>query len=272
MIERGADSPGMRTYNEHMHSDSPYVPGAGSITPAGDVLPLGEARADAVLGGGLRADGLHEFHGALGVDAPAALGFALLVAHLRERQAGRPVIWLRQDSAPGIPYGPGLAELGLDPERFTLLLLADGKAVLRAGLDSARDGAAGAVLIELHERQPLLDLTATRRLALAGAASGTTVLLARCAAPPAPSAAHTRWQVAAAPSRPLPADAPGFPAFALTLLRHRGGREGFAITLEWNRDTVSFQERPLSHLPPLSGAVPAVAPGGAPDPRGARTG
>src|SRR5690606_23788995 len=111
MIARGADSFDLRTYNEHMRSDSPYVLGAGSVLPAGETLPLGEARADAVLGGGLRADGLHEFHAVAGEDAPAAIGFALLVAHLRERQAGRPIIWLRQDNAPGIPYGPGLSEL-----------------------------------------------------------------------------------------------------------------------------------------------------------------
>jgi protein ImuA len=160
-----------------------------------------------------------------------------------------------------LPYGPGLVELGIDPDAVTLLALPDGKALLRAALDCVRDGAAAAVLLELHGRQPLLDLTATRRLALAGAENETMVLLARSAAPPTPSAVHTRWQVAAAPSQPLAANAPGFPAFALTLLRRRGGREGLSITLEWNRDTVSFREQP-----PLPGAVPALAPGRAAGP------
>ncbi|MEJ5977622.1 hypothetical protein WG901_13320 [Novosphingobium sp. PS1R-30] len=223
-------------------------------------MPLGEAWLDQALAGGLRADGLHEFHAADRIDSVAALGFALLVARLRQDLDGRPLIWARQDDAVGRPYGPGLVELGLDPDAVTLLMLQDGKALLRAGLDCVRDGAAAVVLLELHGRQPLLDLTATRRLALAGAASATMVLLARSQAPPVPSAAHTRWQVAAAPSLPLPAEAPGHPAFALTLLRRRGGGEGLSITLEWNRDTVSFRE-----AAPLPRAVPAVAAGGTDD-------
>lgn len=226
------------------------------------VVPLGDTRLDQTLGGGLRADGLHEFQAAETADAAAALGFALLIARLRQGLDGRPLIWARQDDALGLPYGPGLVELGLDPDTVTLLLLADGKALLRAALDSVRDGGAAAVLLELHGKQPLLDLTATRRLALAGADSETMVLIARSvvhtASAPTGSAAHTRWRIAAAPSRPLPADAPGFPAFALTLLRHRGGREGLALTLEWNRDTVSFREQPVQALP---GALPAVAAG-----------
>jgi protein ImuA len=250
-----------------MRCDSPL----SNLQPAAPepfgVVSLGEPRLDSLLAGGLRADGLHEFHAAEVIDTASTLGFALLVAGLRSRLDGRPLIWARQDDALGVPYGPGLVELGVDPDRVTLLMLKDGKALLRAGLDCVRDGSAAAVLLELHGRQPLLDLTATRRLALAGAQSATMVLLARSAAPSAPSAAHTRWQVSAALSSPLPAEAPGHPAFALTLLRHRGGREGLSITLEWNRDTTSFCEQPA-----LPGAVPAVAPGRAPDPERRRTG
>ncbi len=234
------------------------------------VVPLGAARLDAALRGGLRADGLHEFQAEEAIDTAATIGFALLVARLRCGLDRRPLIWARQDDAVGRPYGPGLAELGVDPDGVTLLMLGDGRALLRAALDCVRDGAAAGVLIELHGRQPLLDLTATRRLALAGAQSEPLVRLARSAAPSAPSAAHTRWQVAAAPSQPLPGDAPGYPAFALTLLRQRGGREGLKITLEWNRDTASFCE-PFGAAP-LSGAVPALAAGGAPDPLHRRAG
>jgi protein ImuA len=244
-----------------MRLDSPLLPPQPEALQPLGILPLGAAALDAALAGGLRADGLHEFHAAEPMDAAAALGFALLVARLRRDLDHRPLIWARQDDAPGLPYGPGLVDLGIDPDCVTLLALADGKALLRAGLDCVRVGAAGAVLLELHGHQPLLDLTATRRLALAGAQSATMVLLARSAAAPASSAAHTRWRVAAAPSTPLPADAPGHPAFALTLLRHRGGREGLAITVEWNRDQLSFRQQA-----PLSGAAPAVAADGTSDP------
>ncbi len=250
-----------------MRLDSSLLPPQPEAPAPSGLVRLGEAWLDEALAGGLRADGLHEFHAAAAADVGAALGFALLVAQLRQGLDERPLIWARQDDAPGTPYGPGLAELGIDPAMVTLLMLEDGKALLRAGLDCVRDGAAGAVLLELHGPQPLLDLTATRRLALAGAHSATMVLIARSAAPPAPSAAHTRWQIAAAPSQALAAAAPGHPAFALTLLRRRGGGEGLTITLEWNRDTISFQERAsfrerasFHERSPLPGALPALAP------------
>eukprot|EP01035_Chromulina_nebulosa_P064639 gene64639-88434_t len=58
------------------------------------------------------------------------------------------------------------------------------------------------------------------------------MLLLRVAASPAASAAATRWLVQAAPSRPLAANAPGPPAFTVTLLRHRGGAAGNTWHLE----------------------------------------
>jgi hypothetical protein len=83
---------------------------------------------------------------------------------------------------------------------------------------------------------------------------------------PSPSAAHTRWQVMAAPSMALEANAPGRPAFDLTLLRHRGGRDGLHIIMEWDRDTGSFRERG-EHIvtAPLSRASSAMVGGGAGD-------
>ena len=53
------------------------------------------------------------------------------------------------------------------------------------------------------------------------------------------------------------ANAPGHPAFDVTLLRHRGGIAGIEARLEWNRDRQSFDQTPLP------GGVPAVAIGGA---------
>ncbi len=207
---------------------------------------LGADAADRLLGGGLRADGLHEIHAAEAGDGPVALGFALLLARRRQETDGRPLLWAREAGGPpgrALPYGPGLADLGIEPDTIILLRLPDGRAVLRAGLDAVRDGSASAVLIELHGRQPLLDLTATRRLTLAAAETGTMVLIARDAGHERPGAAQTRWRVAAAPSTALEADAPGPPAFALTLTRHRGGREGAHFLLEWDRDIACFRDR-----------------------------
>ena len=71
-------------------------------------VPLGETWLDQALGGGLRADGLHEFHAAGVPDVIAAIGFSLLVARLRRELDHRPLIWARQDDALGQPYGGGL--------------------------------------------------------------------------------------------------------------------------------------------------------------------
>ena len=260
-------------------------------------LKLGFAEETEWLGAGLRGDGLHEIYAAAPnstptcglADGAAALGFALLLAELQRQQTdATTLIWARESGAPGAPYGPGLAELGCDPATITLLNLPDGKAVLRAGLDALRSGAA-TVLIELHGRQPLLDLTATRRLALAASETGTLALVLRGGTTPTPSAAHSRWQIAAAPSvPPSPADAyagnaPGRPAFALTLLRQRGGRDGLHLILEWDRNHAAFQERlptisppaigPIDGQPaPLFGAVLAVAASRAGLPRKTGTG
>lgn len=212
--------------------------GAVASVPSA-LLALGAERVDAELGGGLKGDGLHEFYAARGEDGISALGFALGVAARRQAQDGRPLLWLRLSKGPAaraLPYGPGLAELGLSPRQLTLLLLPDGKALLRAGLDAVRSGAPGVVLLDMQGPCPLLDLTASRRLALAAEETGTMVLLARGGARPAPSAAHSRWEVAAAPSPAREGDMPDAPAFALTLLRHRGGRDGLACTLAWDRD------------------------------------
>lgn len=260
---------------------SANIPPGAQLHPA--ALALGFAGEAQWLGAGLRADGLHEIHaapctqaGSKGADGAfaatsfadtgAALGFALLLAEQQRRQAGASgLIWVREQGVPGVPYGPGLAELGCDPSAITLLRLPDGKAVLRAGLDALRSGAA-TVLIELHGRQPLLDLTATRRLALAAGQTGTLALVLRCGAAPAASAAHSRWLVHAAPCVAMAENAPGRPAFALTLLRQRGGRDGLHIIVEWNRDHAAFEERRLADSPanrppaaPLFGAVFAMA-------------
>ena len=69
-------------------------------------------------------------------------------------------------------------------------------------------------------------------------------ILLRTADPEAPSAAATRWRVAAAPSRALEANAPGAPTFTLDLLRQRGGAPSYGWTLEWDRDRTRFT--PLS--------------------------
>ena len=222
------------------------------------LLAFGDMGVDARLGGGLAVAALHEFYAAAEGDAAATLGLALLLARRNGRSG--PIVWLGDDAAQreGRLYGLGLAELGVDPDRLLIVDAPDSLGVLRAAAEAVACHGVAAVIIAATGKAARLDLTATRRLALAAARSGVTTLLLRSGTPQ-PSAATSRWAVAAAASLPLACDArslsggfaPGLPVFALTLLRHRGGIAGFSCQLEWNRDRNTFGAA-------LRGAVPAA--------------
>ncbi len=249
----------------------PFCGDKAACSADGPRISFGCDVADGALNGGLRTDSLHEFYACGRQDIVATISFALLIGQLCQRQDGRALIWAREERPArkgGNPYGPGLGALGIDMRKLTLLILPDAKAVLRAALDAARDAAVAAVVLELAGRQPQLDLTATRRFALAAAERGTMVLSTRLAASPTPSAAHSRWQIAAAPSRALNQHAPGAPAFAVELLRQRGGRDGISFIMEWDGDSASFRlGNSAAAAPSLSRPRSAMAAGGAGDMR-----
>ena len=228
---------------------APYHSVADPACTAG-LFGFGDGLVDTRLGGGLAVAGLHELYEAGEGDAAATLGIALLLA----RRNGRPgpIVWLGEDRGrrDGRMYGLGLAELGVDPDRLLVVDAPDGLGMLRAAAEAVACHGVAAVIIAATGKAPRLDLTATRRLALASARTGVTTLLLR-SGPPQPSAAASRWGVAAGPSTVLAADAPGLPVFGLTLLRHRGGVAGFSCQLEWNRDRNTFGAA-------LSGVVPAA--------------
>ena len=206
-------------------------------------VSFGAPALDAALGGGIARAALHEVYAPATADLAAATGFAVGLA-IRAAQE-RTILWVRQDvvdAETGRLHPPGLTELGLDPARVLLVRARDAEGVLRAGAEAARCPALGAVLIEPWGAPRRLDLTASRRLALAAEGSGVTTLLLRAAVVPQPSAASTRWQVASLPSRALEANAPGAPAYSLRLLRHRGGLGECEWRVEWSRDRQSFQE------------------------------
>jgi protein ImuA len=214
----------------------------------------------------LQTEGLHEFYAAAHADAACLTGSALM---LGQAVKPAPYLWIRHgdgDREAGSPCPAGLRELNTDPAQAILVLSRDLSSALQAALEGARTPHLGAVIVELWGAAPAYDLTASRRLALAAKASGVPVLLLRTATTPMPSAAETRWLVRAAPSRPLAAQAPGNPAFEMTLLRARNGQEGLRYCVEWDRDARKLVSRCLSGtgntLPQaaaLSGAVVPVA-------------
>lgn len=231
--------------------------------------PLGVEAVDRVLGGGLMAGACHEVFARDQAGGASAMGFAAMLALRLMAQGGaQTMLWLREERVQrraGLS-GPGLVDLGFDPGRLVLGVLPDARALLRAGIDALRcRGALAVVLLELEGNPAVMDLTASRRLALAAEASGVTLLALRMGqAKPMPSAAQTRWEVAAAPSLRLEADAPGHPMLAVTLLRQRGGPAGFDWQLEWDRDAGQFRPAALPGARlPLSGggSVPAAGEG-----------
>jgi protein ImuA len=125
-------------------------------------------------------------------------------------------------------FAPGLAALGLAPERLIVVRARGRDAILWALEEALRSPGLAAARAEVER----LDLTASRRLQLAAEAQGVTALLLR---PPlerpgalaGASAAATRWRIGALPGagagggREL-----GPPAWRVELFRCRGGRTG----------------------------------------------
>jgi len=211
------------------------------------LFPFGCDAVDARLGGGLARGALHELCAAEAEDHATASGFALMLA-VRAGGPG-PVFWVREDKGArrhGRLYASGIVELGIDPDRITLVTASDTLSALRAGADILRCAGVGAVVIEPWGEAKKLDLTASRRLVLAAERSGVAAFILRDRAASFASAAATRWSVAAAPSVALPGNAPGRAALAVELVRHRGGIPPFGLVMEWDREEHVFREPALS--------------------------
>jgi protein ImuA len=196
---------------------------------SGAVLSLGLPGIDRALpGGGLAGGCLHELCGA--PDLGAALGFAAVLLGRLMADGGH-VVWIGpRDEL----FGPGLAELGLASERLIVVRARPGATRLWALEEALRSSGLAAALAEVDQ----LSLTQSRRLQLAAEAKGVTALLLR---PPGagatPSAAATRWRIAAAPSEAAggPRRASGRPHWRIDLCRCRGGRTG-SWRIAWYED------------------------------------
>jgi protein ImuA len=222
-------------------------------------LPLGVPAIDLALGGGLMRGALHEIAAAGEAHAGAAAGFAIGVSALgtaapapspRARGEGafrqtehsvRPphptslrsvdlspragrgtLVWIAEDMAlteSGAPYGPGLDNFGLSPERLLTVAAARTRDLLWAMEEALHCRATAAVIGELRHGE--LDAVAVRRLSLAAAKSGALALLLRASPPRDASTAATRWIVSAAPS--LSSPSPGWGGSPSSEAARRGG-------------------------------------------------
>ena len=168
------------------------------------VLPFAVAAIDRVLpGGGLALGAVHEILAAGGdeEDGAAPAGFA---AGILARLGSGPILWcLKKRDL----YGPGLAAHGLDPARLAIVTAKRDDDMLWAVEEGLREPGLAAVVGEVGR----LPMVAGRRLQLAAERSGATVLLLRrwhnaaeaAAERGRPSAAVTRWRIAALPSQPI---------------------------------------------------------------------
>jgi protein ImuA len=193
----------------------------GSGVRARPALPFGVPAIDRHLpGGGLLRGALHEVSGA-GADYTHGTAAALFIAGMLTRLEG-PVLWcLRRRDL----FAPGLAGVGLHPDRVIYAEAGDASRVLLAMEEGLRHAPLAGVVGEVDR----IGLTASRRLNLAAEASGVIAFALRRGwrhgdvEREEPSAAHTRWRVGAVPSRPL--DVPGLARalWRLELTRSRNG-------------------------------------------------
>ena len=240
--------------NDIALSDSVFaLGGAGKWREQGvrqddERFTLGAPAFDNRLSGGLSRYALHEVFSATKEDITAAAAFALLLT-LRLGADERRIYWIsdeRQDRTSGRLYPVGLAELGANPGNMVIIRTANMLDALRAAADAIRSKSAAAVILEVYGAAKMLDLTSSRRLSLAAKEAKALTLLVRGDAMPMPSAAVSRWQIQAAPSLALAAGAPGFPAFDVSLLRHRGGIAPFEARMMWDHENRQFHDAPLS--------------------------
>ncbi len=225
-------------------------------------VALGDDAIDGALPDrGLTLGAVHEFLPASRDDFAATLGFGfgLLVRLLRSRPG--PVLWAapsREIFRNGAAYPLGLAAFGFDPGRLHYLTVEEAKDVLWSMEEALASGALAGAIGILPAKDKSYDFTASRRLSLRAASSGVTAFLIRHhTSADKPTAAITRWSIAARQSAPvwrhgLPMPGLGPPRWRANLVRCKRGQPRSWL-VEWNHETFSFRmASPLAHRMPAA--------------------
>ena len=220
---------------------------------------------DAALKGGLGLGELHELAPLAPFHSGAGSGFALALATLVPRDG--PVVWVQQDFAAletGTLYGLGCDLFGLASSRLLVVRTATPRDTLWAMEEAVKTRGMAAVIGELAQEGQAADLTATRRLSLAAQQGRGLCLLLRQREISQPSAAATRWVVAATPGAADGLGGLGCTAFRLSLTKNRRGPCGSWV-LQWDHHAKRFLPAlPLAVAAPTrhgSGDAPIAAAG-----------
>lgn len=170
-------------------------------------------------------------------DDAGALGFIL--SQLPRQSA--PLLWVQDRLSrkeTGSPYLPGV--------RHKMIVQVDVSRpvdVLWAMEEGLRCKALSCVIGEIWGNPPVLNFTATKRLAMRAAANNLPCWLVRRAASPDLSAARDRWRIASLPSQPHPHDpkAPGGPRWQVELFRSRTKPTGtWVVSYDRAADRLDF--------------------------------
>lgn len=223
---------------------------SSGVSPSGvkqsdDPLTFGIASiSERLPGGSLSIRGLHEFKPRAPRDSGAALALTFALAG-RRTSAQRPLLLVlggRASREHGLPYGPGLRALGLNPDQLIIVSAPRAADALWALEEGLRSRTLGSVIGLLDGKANSIGLLPARRLVLAADAGATPCLLLTDPNSEGLAAAHTRWRVGghASAQHPLDARAPGAWRCALTLERSRHGPSDLSWMLEWCDASHSF--------------------------------
>lgn len=201
-------------------------------------VETGVPAIDEMLGGGLMRGAVHEVLPKTAGDLAAAAGFAFGLATRAETKTAH-TLYIQHDFTQteyGRPYLPGLKLSGVDTASLIYLHVPRAEDVVWAMGEALKCRGFSAVIAEFPANVRVLDLTMTRRLALAAQESLGLGLILRHAGGIEPNAATTRWLVSSAPSRSDAFGGLGRPAFHLDLVKNRFGQSG-----QWRVEWQSYE-------------------------------
>ena len=213
------------------------------------------------------AGALHEVYAYEHRQSGVAFGFTLGLAQRLLGGGRRALLYLQLASEAqelGLPYGLGLSSFGIDPDTLVIGRPQTPVELLWALEEAIACRAVAGVIADVASYPKALDFTASRRLSLRTAASGTSAFLIRYGTGREASAAKLRWHVTpvlSAADRWDPA-APGLPRLAVEIEKRRLGSaeqqaERTKMILDWTENGFvaahprqSLGSRPVRIAPP----------------------